>query len=55
MKTKTPKPKNVRFIRLSDTSWERIKSLAAIVEMRPSEYIRRLIEDHLSIISKKEN
>ena len=32
--------------------WERIKSLAAIVEMRPSEYIRRLIEDHLSDLAQ---
>ena len=55
MKIKSPKPKNVRGVRLSDTMWERIKSLAAVVEMCPSEYIRRIIEDHLSIISKKEN
>ena len=55
MKTKQPKPKNVRAVRLSDTMWKKIQDMAAIVEMRPSEYIRRIIEDHLSIISKKEN
>lgn len=53
MKTKQPKPKNVRAVRLSDTMWKKIQDMAAVVEMRPSEFIRRIIEDRIAEISKR--
>lgn len=53
MKTKAPKPKNVRAVRLSDTMWKKIQELAMVCEMRPSEYMRRILEDHIADISKK--
>jgi hypothetical protein len=53
MKTKQPKPKNVRAVRLSDTMWKQIQNMAAVVEMRPSEFIRRVLEDRIAELSKK--
>jgi predicted DNA-binding ribbon-helix-helix protein len=50
MKVKKPKPKNVRAVRLSDTVWNKIIELAAQQEMRPSEYIRRILESHLTAL-----
>jgi predicted DNA-binding ribbon-helix-helix protein len=54
MKSKAPKPKNVRAVRLSDTMWKKIQSMAAVVEMRPSEFIRRVLEDRIAELSKRE-
>jgi predicted DNA-binding ribbon-helix-helix protein len=42
----------VRAVRLSDTMWKKIQSMAAVVEMRPSEFIRRVLEDRIADISK---
>jgi len=53
-KAKRIEPKKVWAFRISEKMLGDLTRLAAIVEMRPSEYIRRLIEDHLSDISKKE-
>ena len=48
MKIKRPKPKEVRTIRLSDSMWQNIRAAAASKDMRPSEFIRRILETHLS-------
>lgn len=48
MKSKAPKPKEVRTIRLSDSMWQNIRAAAASKDMRPSEFIRRILETHLS-------
>jgi hypothetical protein len=48
MKTKQVKPKSVRAVRLSDTMWKRVQDEAAKKEMRPSEFMRRLIEAHFA-------
>jgi hypothetical protein len=52
MKPNKPKPKNVRAIRLSDIMWHEIQEAAAKKEMRPSEFMRRIIEDYLLINGK---
>jgi len=52
MKIKSPKPKNVRAVRISDTMWRDIQAAAVEKDMRPSEFIRRIVEDYL--LSKAE-
>ena len=41
------KPKEVRAIRISESMWKRVTELAYRREMRPSEYVRRIIEAHI--------
>jgi hypothetical protein len=48
MKIKKPKPKEVRAVRIGDVMWQSIRVAAAAKDMRPSEFIRRIIEAHLS-------
>ena len=49
MKTKKPKPKTARAVRISDSTWAKVQEVALRREMRPSEYIRRIIEDSLGL------
>jgi predicted DNA binding CopG/RHH family protein len=52
MKTKEIPKKRVRAIRFSDKMWQEIKRRAALKEMRPSEYVRRLVELHLEALAQ---
>jgi predicted DNA-binding protein len=47
MKKKSIKPKEGRFVRMSDKMWQQIINLASEKDMCASEYIRRIIEEHL--------
>lgn len=45
--------KRVRFFRISDSMWEELNRLAAPREMSASEYVRRIVENHLRRMAAK--